>query len=120
MAFLAAGWLAWSVTAVSTAGAMAVWAVVLIGFCHSIMFPTIFALALDGLGAHTKFGSSLLVMSIVGGAILPAVMGYLSDVRGIQTAFIVPALCYLVVFHFGFRGYRHPGINDTATLEPAA
>ncbi|MBK7594614.1 MAG: L-fucose:H+ symporter permease [Gemmatimonadetes bacterium] len=120
LAFFAAGSLACAVTAISTTGAMAIWAVVLIGFFHSIMFPTIFALALDGLGAHTKFGSSLLVMSIVGGAILPAVMGYLSDVRGIQTAFIVPALCYLVVFHFGFRGYRHPGINDTATLESAA
>lgn len=120
LAFFAAGSLACAVTAISTTGAMAIWAVVLIGFFHSIMFPTIFALALDGLGGHTKLGSSLLVMSIVGGAILPAVMGYLSDTRGIQAAFIVPTLCYLVVFHFGFRGYRHPGINDTATLEPAA
>jgi FHS family L-fucose permease-like MFS transporter len=120
LALFAAGSLVCAVTAISTTGAMAIWAVVLIGFFHSIMFPTIFALSLDGLGGHTKFGSSLLVMSIVGGAILPAVMGYLSDLRGMQVAFIVPTLCYLVVFHFGVRGYRHPGINDTAPLAPAA
>ena len=106
LTLFAAGSLASAVVAINSTGALAIWMLVMIGFFHSIMFPTIFALALDGLGGHTKLGSSLLVMSIVGGAILPAVMGYLSDTRDIQTAFIVPALCYVVVFHFGFRGYR--------------
>ena len=74
---------------------------------HSIQFPTIFALAIDGLGEDTKLGSSLLVMSIVGGAIIPAVMGAISDARGIQAAFWVPVLCYVVVLHYALRGHRH-------------
>src|SRR6516164_9597541 len=65
-------------------GAMAVGAIVLIGFFHSIMFPTIFALSLKHLGPHTKMGSSLLVMSIIGGAIFPAIMGYVSDASNIR------------------------------------
>jgi FHS family L-fucose permease-like MFS transporter len=93
--------------AASGSGAAAVWMIVLLGLFHSIQFPTIFALAIDGLGEDTKLGSSLLVMSIVGGAIIPAVMGAISDARGIQTAFWVPALCYVVVLHYALRGHRH-------------
>ena len=89
------------------AGALSVWMVVLLGLCHSIQFPTIFALAIDGLGDDTKSGSSLVVMSIVGGAIVPAMMGAISDAAGIQAAFVIPVLCYLVVLFFGMRGYRH-------------
>jgi FHS family L-fucose permease-like MFS transporter len=95
-ALAAAGW-----------GAATVLMVVLLGLFHSIQFPTIFALAIDGLGDDTKLGSSLLVMSIVGGAIIPAIMGALSDARGIQFAFWVPVLCYVVVLHFALRGHRH-------------
>lgn len=65
-------------------------AIVLLGFFHSIMFPTIFALSLKDLGPYTKLGSSLLVMSIIGGAIVPALMGYISDLSNIRYAFIVP------------------------------
>lgn len=93
--------------AASGSGAAAVWMIVLLGLFHSIQFPTIFALAIDGLGDDTKLGSSLLVMSIVGGAIIPALMGYLSDANGIQFAFWVPALCYIVVLHFALHGHRH-------------
>ena len=89
------------------AGSLSVWMVVLLGLCHSIQFPTIFALAIDGLGDDTKSGSSLVVMSIVGGAIVPAMMGAVSDAAGIQAAFVIPVLCYLVVLYFGMRGYRH-------------
>lgn len=120
LSLFAAGSLVAAVTAINTTGTLAIYMVVAIGFFHSIMFPTIFALSLQGLGGHTKFGSSLLVMSIVGGAIIPAVMGYLSDARDIQTAFIVPALCYLVVFHFGFRGYRQAVLGLPSDLEPVA
>lgn len=88
-------------------GVAAVWMVALLGLFHSIQFPTIFALSIDGLGEDTKLGSSLLVMSIVGGAIIPAVMGRLSDATSIQTAFWIPAACYLVVLHFALRGHRH-------------
>jgi len=87
-------------------GEVAVWAIIIIGFFHSIMFPTIFALALDKLGNYTKDGSSYLVMAIVGGAIMPLFMGLLSDKFSIQTAFIVPAICYLYIFYYAVRGCR--------------
>ena len=106
LAVFAVGALVAGGLAVTSSGAVAVWMIVLLGFFHSIMFPTIFALSLSRLGAHTKLGSSLLVMSIVGGAIIPAVMGYISDLRTIQTAFIVPFLCYVYVLHFAVRGHR--------------
>lgn len=82
------------------------WALVLLGFFHSIMFPTIFALSLKHLGPHTKLGSSLLVMSIIGGAVFPAIMGYISDMSSIRLAFWVPFLCHLYVLYFAARGYR--------------
>jgi FHS family L-fucose permease-like MFS transporter len=103
-----------------TTGHIAVWAIVLIGFFHSIMFPTIFALGIDGLGDLTKVGSSLLVMAIIGGAIFPSAMGRISDATNIQIAFIVPLLCHLVVFYFALRGYK-PGVAARAAAPaPAA
>ncbi len=93
--------------AASGSGAAAVWMVVLLGLFHSIQFPTIFALAIDGIGEDTKLGSSLVVMSIVGGALVPALMGAVSDAMGIQTAFWIPVACYLVVLHFALRGHQH-------------
>src|SRR6202046_148857 len=87
-------------------GAAPMWALVLLGFFHSIMFPTIFALSLKQLGPHTKLGSSLLVMSIIGGAVFPAIMGYISDMSSIRYAFWVPFLCHLYVLYFASRGYR--------------
>jgi FHS family L-fucose permease-like MFS transporter len=77
-----------------------------LGFFDSIMFPTIFALSVKNLGADTKLGSALLVMSIIGGAIVPAVMGYISDASSIQKAFLVPLICYAYVLYFATRGYR--------------
>jgi FHS family L-fucose permease-like MFS transporter len=110
-AFAAMGLVAAAIAATGS-GTAAIWMVVLLGFFNSIQFPTIFALSLDGLGEDTKLGSSLLVMSIVGGAIIPAVMGRISDAAGIQTAFWVPALCYVAVGHFALRGHRHaPGLT---------
>ena len=87
-------------------GVAPMWALVLLGFFHSIMFPTIFALSIKHLGPHTKVGSSLLVMSIIGGAVFPAIMGYISDVSNIRYAFLVPFLCHLYVLYFAARGYR--------------
>ena len=87
-------------------GVAPMWALVLLGFFHSIMFPTIFALSLKHLGPHTKLGSSLLVMSIIGGAVFPAIMGYISDVSNIRYAFLVPFLCHVYVLYFATRGYR--------------
>jgi MFS transporter, FHS family, L-fucose permease len=88
------------------AGLIAIWAIVLVGFFHSIMFPTIFALSIKNLGIYTKLGSSLLVMSIIGGAICSMLMGRISDASNIQYAFIVPLLCHAYVLYFAMRGYR--------------
>jgi FHS family L-fucose permease-like MFS transporter len=87
-------------------GVASLWALVLLGFFHSIMFPTIFALSLKHLGPHTELGSSVLVMSIIGGAVFPAIMGYISDMSSIRYAFWVPLLCHLYVLYFASRGYQ--------------
>jgi len=97
----------------ASSGLIAIWAVVLIGFFHSIMFPTIFALAIKDLGVYTKLGSSFLVMSIVGGAALPVLMGYISDSSNIQRAFVVPLVCYLYILYYGLRGYRPTGVVNS-------
>ncbi|HXJ05348.1 MAG TPA: L-fucose:H+ symporter permease [Candidatus Acidoferrum sp.] len=91
---------------IGASGLAAVFAIVLVGFFNSIMFPTIFALSLKNLGGLTKRGSSLLVMSIIGGALIPAAMGKISDETNIQRAFVVPLICYLYVIYFAVRGYR--------------
>jgi FHS family L-fucose permease-like MFS transporter len=67
----------------------------------SIQFPTIFTVSLRGLGAHTKSGSSFLVMAIVGGALIPPLMGLISDASSINIAMFVPAVCFAVVAAFG-------------------
>ncbi|HKW56705.1 MAG TPA: L-fucose:H+ symporter permease [Candidatus Acidoferrum sp.] len=95
-------------------GRAPVWAIALVGFFHSIMFPTIFALSIHNLGAGTKLGSSLLVMSIIGGAIIPAVMGKISDVVNIQAAFVVPLICHAYILYFAVRGYRPAEIPELA------
>jgi FHS family L-fucose permease-like MFS transporter len=91
------------ILAVKTHGKFSVFALVGVEFFMSIMFPTIFALSIRGLGAKTKEGSSLLIMSIVSGAIFPVIMGRVSDMSTIQTAYIVPAFCFLVVFYFALK-----------------
>ena len=89
-------------------GFITLYAVIGIAFFMSIMFPTIFALGIQDVGADTKPGSSLIIMSIVGGAVLPPVLGYIADRTGnIQYGYIVPLLCFVVVAYFGWRGYRH-------------
>ncbi|WP_291912599.1 L-fucose:H+ symporter permease [Chitinophaga sp. CB10] len=92
--------------AMTTKGTIAIGAVLAIPFFMSIMFPTIFSLGLRGLGGDTKFGSSLLVMSIVGGAVCPPLMGVISDASNIQMAYIVPLICFAVVVWFGAKGYK--------------
>ncbi len=86
-------------------GEVAVYSVLSINFFMSIMFPTIFALGVKDLGEHTKLGSSFIIMAIVGGAIMPPIMGLIADGAGIQQAFIVPLICFLFVIYYGWRGY---------------
>ncbi|AKD05167.1 sugar MFS transporter [Pontibacter korlensis] len=88
-------------------GAVAMWSAIAIGLFNSIMFPTIFTLAIKGLGVHTSQGSSLLVMAIVGGAIIPPLQGYVADVTGnLQLSFLVPLVCYLYIMYYGFAGSK--------------
>lgn len=88
-------------------GMVAVYAVIAIAFFMSIMFPTIFSLGIRELGGDAKFGSSLIVMAIVGGAILPPVMAQISDVTGnIQLGYIVPLFCFAIVAYFGWKGQQ--------------
>ena len=89
--------------AVSLSGIFSVYALIGVEFFMSIMFPTIFSLSIRGLGSKTKEGSSLVIMSIVGGAIFPVIMGRISDMSNIQRAYIVPAVCFLVVFYFALK-----------------
>jgi FHS family L-fucose permease-like MFS transporter len=100
--------------AVGTGGWTAVVALLGVELFMSIMFPTIFSLSIDGLGRDTKLGSSLLVMSIVGGAVIPPLMGAISDRQGIQPAYLVPLICFVVVLWFanavrGSKGERVRG-----------
>lgn len=106
LSVFAAGSLVSLVIVLVTTGTAPAWAIVLIGFFHSIMFPTIFALSLKNLGPYTKLGSSLLVMSIIGGAVCPAIMGRISDAWNIQRAFIVPLICHAYILYFAIWGYR--------------
>ncbi len=93
--------------AIFGSGMITVYAVIGICFFMSIMFPTIFALGIKNLGADTEYGSSLLIMSIVGGAILPRLFGYISDATGnIQYGYIVPFVCFVVIAIFGYKGHR--------------
>ncbi len=87
-------------------GSVAMWAVLAIGLVNSIMFPTIFALAVAGMGPLTGKASSLLVMAIVGGAVLPVAMGALIDSVGMQPAFVLPLACYLFIAWYGAVGSR--------------
>ena len=119
LAIFALGALLSAVVATSTSGAIPIYAVVLIGFFHSIMFPTIFALGIKNLGPFTKRGSSLLVMAILGAAVVPPIMGKISDLSNIQRAFLVPLLCYAYVLYFAVAGYK-PKSALAADAAPAA
>jgi FHS family L-fucose permease-like MFS transporter len=98
--------------AITTHGEFAVYAITAVPFFMSIMFPTIFALGIKELGEETKMASSLLVMSIVGGAMAPILMGGISDYTGsMQKAYIIPLLCFIVVAWFGWKGYKIKQVN---------
>jgi len=91
-------------TTMSTSGAVAMYSIVAIGLFNSIMFPTIFSLGIERMGPLTGRASSLLIMAIVGGAVVPALQGVLADSIGIHHAFMLPALCYAYIVFYGWRG----------------
>jgi FHS family L-fucose permease-like MFS transporter len=91
-------------------GAMSGWALLAIGLCNSIMFPTIFSLACEGLGERAAEGSGLICVAIVGGAIVPLLAGVAADMAGLRMALAVPALCYAVILAFGWYA-RRPAVG---------
>jgi FHS family L-fucose permease-like MFS transporter len=93
------------VTTMATSGSVAVWSVLAVGLFNSIMFPTIFTLAIARLGKHTSQGSGILCMAIVGGALVPVIQGAIADRIGIHHCFIIPALCYLYILWYGLKGH---------------
>lgn len=103
--------------AVLLKGSIAVYALMGVPFFMSIMFPTIFAMGISGLGEETKIASSFMVMSIVGGAIFPLLMGRISDAAGgnIQLAYIIPMLCFAVIAYFAWRFRNLFTGNNTAS-----
>ena len=92
--------------AIFSSGTIAMVAILLVGLCNSIMFPTIFTLAINGLGKHTSQGSGILCLAIVGGAIIPVFQGLLADSIGIQPAFFLPIFCYLFIAYYGLSGSK--------------
>jgi len=93
-------------TGILSAGMVAAWALVLVGLFNSIMFPNIFTLAIKDLGNMTSSASSLLVMAIVGGAVIPLLEGVLADNIGLHLAFVLPLACYLYIIFYGFNGSK--------------
>ncbi|MCE9687227.1 sugar MFS transporter [Shewanella sp. AS16] len=92
--------------AMNSSGSVAMWAILAVGLFNSIMFPTIFSLALRDLGPHTSQGSGILCLAIVGGAILPLIQGLMADSMGIQQAFILPVICYGFILFYGAKGAK--------------
>ncbi len=87
-------------------GSLAMWAILFVGLANSIMFPTIFSLAVVGLGKHTSQGSGLLCMAIVGGALVPVLQGVLADSMGLQASFFLPIICYVFIAYYGLVGSK--------------
>jgi len=94
------------ITGITMSGWVAGWAIILVGFCNSIMWSNIFTLAIDGLGKFTSKGSGLLVMAIVGGAFVPLLHGYLADRIGLQSGYIVAVVCYAYILFYALSGYK--------------
>jgi FHS family L-fucose permease-like MFS transporter len=89
--------------AIFGSGHVAMWAILAVGLCNSIMFPTIFSMSLHGLGRQTGQASGLLCMAIVGGALVPFAQGAVADSIGLQVSFFIPAACYAFILYFGLK-----------------
>ena len=100
------------IVAINNTGVITLYAIIGICFFMSIMFPTIFSLGIKDLGPDTEMASSLIVMSIVGGAVMPRFFGLISDgTKNIQNGYIVPLVCFLVVAYFGWQGHKVKSAN---------
>lgn len=93
-------------------GMISVYTLMAIFFFESIMFPTIFALGIKNLGSYTKKGASFIIMSIVGGALVPYVMGWLAEKYSTPFSYLIPLVCFVVVLLFAARGYKIKSVNE--------
>ncbi len=120
LAFAAAAASLLVITTILATGHVAMWTIIAVGFFNSVMFPIIFTLGIEDLGNLTSRGSSVLVMAIVGGAVIPVLQGALADTIGIHQAFVLPALCYLYLIYYAVKGSRHvvnPEVTPAGALE---
>jgi FHS family L-fucose permease-like MFS transporter len=106
LAVAAAGVMSLLLISSHTTGAVAGWSLLAIGLCNSIMFPTIFSLASEGLGPRSASASGIIAVAIVGGAVIPPLTGHIADVFSLRTALIVPAICYLGILAYGIYARR--------------
>jgi FHS family L-fucose permease-like MFS transporter len=90
----------------NTAGFVSGWSLLAIGLFNSIMFPTIFTLACEGLGTRAAEGSGVICVAIVGGAVVPLITGHAADAWGLKHALAVPAVCYLTILAYGWFARR--------------
>lgn len=96
------------IIAIFTNGVIALGALIALGFCHSVMWPIIFSVALEGVGKYKTQASGYLIMGVVGGAIIPLLQGVLIDADfGLQNSFIVVAFCYLFLIYYAKIGYKN-------------
>lgn len=113
LACVAAGSILLITIAANSAGPLSGWALLAIGLCNSIMFPTLFSLASEGLGRRAAEGSGLICVAIVGGAIVPLLTGHVADLTGLRFALAVPAICYAFILIYGIYA-RHPAASEQA------
>ncbi len=113
LAAAAAGVMALLFISSSTTGAASGWSLLAIGLCNSIMFPTIFSLASEGLGPRAASASGIIAVAIVGGAVIPPLTGYIADLFSLKAALIVPAICYVVILAYGVYARRPAAVPGT-------
>lgn len=116
LAFNAIGAVVLTLISINMSGPVAMWSILAVGLMNSIMFPTIFTLAVHGLGRHTESASGMLSAAIVGGAIIPPLFGLIADsqsggggVHALRLAFVLPVICYAYIAWYGLRGSRPVG-----------
>jgi len=124
--YFALGAIIFTLGAIFIPGMTGLYSLVGISLCMSVMFPTIYGIALEGVGEDAKFGAAFLVMAIVGGAIMPVLQGSILDLGGsgytdikilgvaeVNFSFVLPLICFFVVAIYGYRTYRiHTNLNQ--------
>jgi FHS family L-fucose permease-like MFS transporter len=113
LAAFATGAIALIILSAVSAGNVSGWALIMVGLCNSLMFPTIFSLGTEGLGDQMPQGSGIMCTAIVGGAIIPVLFGVVADISGnIRIALAVPLICYAIIAAFGLYTSKRAEASD--------